>query len=131
MIDCHPSFPYKNKTVQLIMEWQNTRSSKKSNEKVACLVHDVMLHHDFSVDDLLSFNATYENCIADEAKQLTFPQGFQQISMNIKVPSDTRDILSKMLSILGFTFHKLMSLIREEFKGPMFLKFHLSKKTWG
>ena len=126
MIDRHPGFPYKNKTVQLIMEWQNTGSPNKSNEEVTRLVRDVVLHHDFSVDDLLNFNATCKNRIADEAEQSTFPQDFQQISMNIEVPSGTKDILPKMLSIPGFTFRKLTSLIREEFEGPMFLKFHLS-----
>ena len=52
---------YKNKTVQLIMDWQNTGRSIKSNEGVMCLVHDVMLHPDFSLDKLLNFSAAHEN----------------------------------------------------------------------
>jgi Plavaka transposase len=118
---------YKNKTVQLIMDWQNTRSSIKSNEEVTRLVHDVVLHPDFTVDELLNFSAARENQKADAAEhEATFPQAFQQIAVNIKVPSGNKDVPPKTLAIPGLSFRKITTLIRDEFEGPMFMKFHLS-----
>jgi hypothetical protein len=71
---------YKNKTAQLIMDWQNTGSSIKSNKEVTCLVHDMVLHPDFTVNKLLNFSAVCENRKADAAeREATFLQAFQQI----------------------------------------------------
>jgi len=118
---------YKNKTVQLIMDWQNTGSSIKSNEEVMRLVHDVVLHPDFSVDELKAFNATHEYWNADAAeRESAFLRAFQEIAVEIEVPSGSKDIPPKTLSIPGLTCRKITTLIREEFKGPMFTKFHLS-----
>jgi hypothetical protein len=118
---------YKNKTVQLIMDWQSTGSSIKSNKEVTRLVHDVMLHPDFTVDELLNFSATRENQNADAAeREATFLQAFQQIAVSIDVPSGVKNVPPKTLSILGLTFRKITALIRAEFEGPMFTKFHLS-----
>jgi hypothetical protein len=118
---------YKNKTVQLIMDWQNTRSSIKSNDEVTRLVHDTVLHLDFTVDELLNFSVAYENQKADAAdRKATFLQAFQQIPVNILVPSGNKDVPPKTLSIPGLTCRKITTLIKDEFKGPMFTKFHLS-----
>ena len=43
---------YSNKTVELVMDWQNTGSSVKSNEEVDWLVHNVIFHPNFDPDDL-------------------------------------------------------------------------------
>lgn len=118
---------YKNKTVQLIMDWQNTGRSIKSNEEVMRLVHDVMLHPDFSLDELLNFSAARENRRADAAeREATFLRAFQQIPVDILVPSGDKDVPPMTLSIPGLTFRKITTLIRDEFEGPMFMKFHLS-----
>jgi len=38
------SFPYKTNSGKLVIDWQNTGSSAKSNEEINCLVRDI-LHH--------------------------------------------------------------------------------------
>jgi hypothetical protein len=95
---------YKNKTVQLIMDWQNTGSSIKSNEEVTHLLCDVVLHPDFTVDELLNFSVARANQNTDAAKcEATFLQAFHHIAVNIEVPSGDKDVPPKTLSIPGLT----------------------------
>jgi len=109
------------------MDWQNTGSSIKSNEEVTHLVHNVVLHPDFTVDELLNFSVAHANQNADAAEhEVTFLQAFQHIAVKFEVPSGDKNVLPKTLSIPRLTFHKITTLIRDESKGPMFTKFHLS-----
>ena len=65
----------------------------KSNEEVTHLVHDIVLHPDFTINKLLNFNATCENKNADAADhESTFLQAFQEIAVKIEVPSGSKDI---------------------------------------
>jgi len=48
---------YTNKSTALLVDWQNTGSSAKSNTEVNRLVHEVFLHPDFQLDEVRSFNA--------------------------------------------------------------------------
>ena len=43
---------YTNKSIALLIDWQNSGSSAKSNIKVNCLIHDIILHPDFKLDQL-------------------------------------------------------------------------------
>ncbi|SRR6266851_6804 len=52
---------YTNKTVELLLTWQNSGSSAKSNDKLNRLVKEVLYHPEFKLDELLMFNATHEN----------------------------------------------------------------------
>jgi hypothetical protein len=55
------SSPYKNNSVKLVIDWQNTGSSAKSNKELDCLVHNILHHPDFWLDELEHFNAGHEN----------------------------------------------------------------------
>ena len=52
---------HKNSTIKHLINWQNMGSTSKSNNEVNRLVKDVLLHPDFSVDDLKGFDAMHEN----------------------------------------------------------------------
>ena len=66
-----------SKTVELLLDWQNTGSLAKSNKKVNCLVHMVLFYPEFQIDTLQSFNATCKNQKADVAEeQLPFLSSF-------------------------------------------------------
>jgi hypothetical protein len=43
---------YTNKSIALLIDWQNSGSSAKSNIKVNCLIHDIILHSDFKLNQL-------------------------------------------------------------------------------
>jgi len=58
---------YTNKSTMLMVDWQNTGSAAKSDIKVNRLIHDV-LHSDFQLDQLRTFNAAQENHKADQAE---------------------------------------------------------------
>ena len=50
-----------NKTVDMLLNWQHDSSPGKSNEDLDTLVHDILLHPDFDLRELKSFNAACEN----------------------------------------------------------------------
>jgi hypothetical protein len=60
---------YTNKTIELLLNWQNSGSSAKSNDELNCLIKKVLLHPKFEHDELQKFNATHENQKADAAQE--------------------------------------------------------------
>jgi Plavaka transposase len=120
---------YTNKTTRHVLEWQNSGSTTKSNEKVTCLVCKVLLHPKFQLEHLLNFNATRENQKADAAeKQLPskFLTTFQCTNIRIDVPSGNKLVSPRMVSIPGLYYCKITTLIKESFESPIFQMFHLS-----
>ncbi len=118
---------YTNQTVELLLDWQNSGSSAKSNDKLNRLVKEVLLHPKFKLNELLKFNATHENQKADATEeQSQYLQGFHHANIVIKIPSSSKDNAPQLFSIPGLYYHKITALIQESFKNPLFLKFHLS-----
>jgi len=52
---------YSNRSSKLLMNWQNSLSSMKSNKETTRLVKSVLLHPQFRLGNLVKFNATNEN----------------------------------------------------------------------
>ena len=114
-------------TTQLLLDWQNTGSSAKSNGEIDRLVHDVLLHPDFRLEQLQTFNATRENKKADaDGERSSLLESFQLATVNIEVPSGTRDLPPQTFPIPGLYYRKIATLIKEAFESPIFLRFHLS-----
>jgi hypothetical protein len=125
--DVEEPSPYRNKTVELVMDWQNTGSSAKADDEVNRLVHDVLLHPKFKLDNLQHFDAGRENRKADAADEKSpFLKSFQQASIDIEVPSGSKHIPSEKFSIPGLYYRKITALIRDAFNSPSSLKFHYS-----
>jgi hypothetical protein len=85
---------YSSKTVELLLDWQNTGGSSKSNDEINRLVRAVLLHPEYEVDDLRYFNAARENRKADAAdeQQSPFLCSFQHADVDIEVPSGTKGV---------------------------------------
>jgi len=59
---------YTNKSARLLIDWQNTGSSAKSNNEINHLVHKIILHLDFWLNEVQTFNTGWENQKADMAE---------------------------------------------------------------
>ena len=120
-----PESVYSNKTTELLLDWQSSGSSKKSNDEVTRLVHSIIHHAEFQLGDLWNFNATREHQKADTAEE-KFIQSFHHTSVSIDVPSGNSNEASWMFSIPDLYYHRLTNLIKETFESPISSKFHLS-----
>ena len=125
----HPecSTPYSSKSAELLLVWQNTGSSAKSNEEINRLVRDVLLQPDFQLDALRSFNATRENQKADAAdEQSPFLHSFQRADIDIEVPSGSIDVPPRSFAIPGLYYRKIVTLIKDAFNSQISAQFHLT-----
>ena len=118
---------FTNKSTRLLIDWQNTSSSAKSNNEITHLVHNVILHPDFWLDKVQIFNAAWENQNADMAKAKSpVLQGFQYTDIQINIPSGDKDLNSSLFTIPGLYFHKLTMLIKDTFESPLSSMFHFT-----
>jgi len=118
---------YTNKAAALVVDWQNSGSTAKSNYEVDRLVHEVILHPDFQLDQLRSFNAARENQKADLAEARSpLLEAFQHADICITVPSGNKDALPRSFPIPGLYFRKLTTLIKNSFESPLSSMFHFT-----
>jgi hypothetical protein len=115
-----------NRTVDLLLNWQNTGSPSKSNEEIDNLVHNVLLHPDFDLNELISFNTIRENKKSDAKEEQSPLLSFQHADIKIEVPSGTKLTASQLFSIPGLYYRNIMSLIKDTFESVIFLQFHLT-----
>jgi hypothetical protein len=119
--------PYTNKSTALLIDWQSSGSSAKSNNEVNHLIHDIILHPDFQLDQLCSFNMAWENQKADLADAKSpLLQAFQHMAIQISIPSGNKDTSPRAFSIPGLYYRKLTTLIKEAFESPLSSMFHLT-----
>lgn len=124
-----PEYPayHSSKSVELLLDWQNTGSSAKSNDEVNRLVHSVLLHPEFHVGALQTFNATHDNRKADAAQEKSpFLHSFQCADVGIQVPSGSKHVPPRTFNIPGLYYRKIISLIEEAFKSHLSEQFHLT-----
>jgi Plavaka transposase len=116
-----------NKSVDLVQNWQNTGSPMKSNGELNHLVHDVLLHPNFQLMQLQSFDAGCENKKADAAhEKSSLSGGFQHADIKIKIPSGSKLDPPQMFSIPGLQYQQIILLIKETFENPISQQFHFS-----
>ena len=125
--DLLPDHGYCNKSVSLLMNWQNDGDTTKSNGSINKLVNEVLLHPDFQFSDLKGFSVRRENKIADKADtKSTLLTSFSEASIDIQVPSGAKNVPSAKFSVTGLHYHPLLSILRSVFADPLAAKFHLS-----
>jgi hypothetical protein len=118
---------YTNKSAMLLVDWQNTGSSGKSNIEINRLVHEVILHPEFQLNQLHTFNMAWENQKVDMAEANSpLLQAFQHADINISIPSGNKDTALCSFSIPGLYFRKLTALIKEAFESPLSSMFHIT-----
>lgn len=116
-----------NKSIKLLLHWQNTGSSAKSNQEIDRLVHTVLLNPGFQLDALRTFNATYENRKADAADdKSSFLRSFQCADIGIEVPSGSKGAPPRSFTIPGLYHRKIVTLIEDAFKSRISRQFHLA-----
>ena len=121
------SLDYGSKSIELLLGWQNTGGAAKSNEEINRLVHAVLLHPEFQLDTLRSFNATRKNQKADAAEAKSpFLCSFQCADIGIEVPSGRSGIPSRTFAIPGLHYRKIVTLIEEAFQSLLSEQFHLT-----
>ena len=125
--DLLPDRGYRNKSVSLLMNWQNDGDTTKSDGSINKLVNEVLLHPDFQMSDLKGFRVRRENEIADKADtKSTLLTSFSEASIDIKVPSGDKNVPSAKFSVTGLYYRPLLSILRSAFADPLAAKFHLS-----
>ena len=125
--DLLPDRGYRNKSVSLLMNWQNDGDTTKSDGSVNKLVNEVLLHPDFQMSDLKGFSVRRENGIADKADtKSTLLTSFSEASVDIEVPSGDKNVPPAKFSVTGLHYRPLLSVIRSAFADPLAAKFHLS-----
>jgi hypothetical protein len=129
VVDCHlrTSSGKQSKTTMLLLGWQNTGSSQKSNGEIDDLVHKVILHPAFNPADLIGFRAQRENRRSEPAKSdPSLPDSFRETTVQIDIPSGEKGTPSKFFSIPGLHYRPLTSIIRASFTSPSACKLHFT-----
>ncbi|KAG6905433.1 hypothetical protein DXG01_002775 [Tephrocybe rancida] len=111
----------------MIHKWQNTGSSNKSDPKMNRLVHDVLPHPKFHLEDLAKFNAQCENWHADDAdKKSPHLNMFAEVSIGIDLPSGDKDVPSHIFDVPGLLYRRLTSVVITAINDSLATKFQLS-----
>ena len=94
------------------MEWQNSGGSTKLDAEVNRLVWDVLLSPNFNAQDLKGFEAGQENHWIDATDKQSFLDIFQETSIDIEVPSGSKDIRYSLFQVSIITkLHPLSVLL--------------------
>ena len=110
------------------MFWLNNSKTTKS-EAVTNFIHNAVLSRDFDKDDLIGFNAHWENQRLDKAlSEASLRAQFSESSVDILVSSGDPSVPPKISTIPGLLYWKLTSIIHDAFMTPLhiFFTIHLS-----
>jgi hypothetical protein len=131
-MDASPTSPptppvHRNQSVELLMNWKDSGPSTKSDSEVNRLVDEVLLDPNFKLEDLRGFRAARENRRTDTADEKSpFLDSFHTATVEIDVPSGSKDVPPAKFSIPGLRYRKIPAVIRAMFASPLASKFHLS-----
>jgi len=121
---------HRNQSIELLMHWKDSGPSTKSDGEVNRLVDEVLLNPKFKLEDLRGFRAARENRRTDMADENSpFLDSFHTATVEIDVPSGSKDVPPAKFSIPGLRYRKIPAVIRAMFASPLASKFHLSPFT--
>ncbi|KAL0564603.1 hypothetical protein V5O48_017441, partial [Marasmius crinis-equi] len=127
-----PPWPFSNMSKWLVMTWQNSGGSRKSQSETTRLVNEFLLHPEFRLADLVGgFNAHTEDRKADEAMANASKAGellsqFKKADVTINVPSGQKNVPPQPFNVPGLYYQDLLSTIQTAFTEPLGRKFHFS-----
>ncbi|TFK58999.1 hypothetical protein BDN72DRAFT_781342 [Pluteus cervinus] len=96
------------------------------------LVHNVILHKGFKLEDLKGFSARRENARLAEAAQVSEIAAqleFKEVKVEIDVPSGSQSVPSQKFPIPGLLYRKLTSVLKTAFADPLAHHYHYSPFT--
>jgi hypothetical protein len=122
-------------TIYRLMTWMNSGSHQKSEAEVTRLVKDVFQAEDFCVKDLDGFSVKKSLCALDNDGSngiVTFPDDWIETSVNLEIPTRSKDDQSIPFSVPGFHYRPLVEVIRSAFADIQASAFHLFpfKRLW-
>ena len=124
-----PPWPFANMSIWRLMTWLNSGSAIKTEAEVNRLAGEIRDAGGFPAADLEGFNAHRENKRFDAAQESPlFNDGFRESNIPIRIPTGdpTPKQQAKTYNVPGFYFHKLTSVIKAAFEGPLTEHFHFS-----
>ncbi|KAG2751869.1 hypothetical protein P692DRAFT_201683986, partial [Suillus brevipes Sb2] len=130
-----PPYPFSNMSIYRLMSWMNSGSNMTSETKVAQLVKDVMLAEDFNTKDLENFSVKRSLRQLDSEEsggKITFPDDWIETSVNINIPTKSKEDKPLPYNIPGFHYRPLTQVVRAAFADAQATAFHLLpfKKLW-
>jgi hypothetical protein len=130
-----PPYPFLNMTIYCLMTWMNSGSHQKSEAEVTRLVKDVLQSEDFSLKDLDGFSVKRSlRALDNDGSRGTasFPDDWIKTSINLEIPSKSKDEESRSFSVSGFHYRPLVAVIRSAFADIQASAFHLFpfKRVW-
>ena len=123
-------------SVYILMKWKYSGSITKSQQEIDRLVCDILLAGDFKTEDLSEFRVSTQNSVLDaECSNLAnTSDGWRKVNMNIKVPTQARDITGyhQSFAVSNFLYHPLIGVMKAIFSAPSAKHFHLFpfKRFW-
>ncbi|TFK61080.1 hypothetical protein BDN72DRAFT_805276 [Pluteus cervinus] len=113
------------------MSWFYSGDTLGSETSMNHLVHNVLLHPDFKLDELQGFSAHQENGRVEKAAKL--PENitasqvtFCEATVEIDVPSGSASVPSQKFLVPGLLYRKLTSVIQAAFADPLASHYHYS-----
>ncbi len=125
--DPSSTWPFANKSTQLLMAWLNNGKTSKSEAEADSLVQTCLLSPKFQVGDLTKFSAHRENQKLDRELAISRHQSsFTETPVTILVPSGSQSIPPHEYLVPGLLHRKITTLIQEAFHGSLAHRLHYS-----
>ena len=122
-----PPWPFANMTIWRLMNWFNSGSNLKTEAEINRLAGEIRDAGGFPDSDLNGFDVRQENKRLDAAqKSRPFGDDFQEVNLDIPVPSGDPGRASEMFPIPGFCFRSIVSVLKAAFESPLADHFHFS-----
>lgn len=132
--------PFRSFSSYLLTAWANREVKEKTNEEIDELVHRVLLHPDFKLDELRDHCAQRENSRLDGCESLSFDSqdGWQEKSVRIKLPAEDRkkrtrgEEITPEFEITGIHHRSIMDVIYKALDDPGSPPLHYTpyKEYW-
>ena len=124
--------PFPNASFFRLLKWFYLGSPTKSKADLDSVVHDVMLAHDFKLDDLKTFSADREMARLDNYGSTTtsFFSGddWKEGSVTVRVPNAKSKFASESVAlefkISGVYYRPLLEVIKNAFQSPSAKEYH-------
>jgi hypothetical protein len=127
-----PPWPFGNMSTYLLMNWQNTGSSQKTEHELNRLVKEVIGNPQFQSEDLRDFNAHREHKRLDNAKayeQSPTPfagDDWQEVSIELTIPIPERNVPPRSFFVPGLHHRSIIEVIKATWGAASSLPFHLT-----
>ena len=122
-----PPWPFANMTIWRLMTWFNSGSNLKTEAEINHLAGEIREAGGFPDSDLNGFDVHRENKRLDAAqKSRPFGEDFQEVNLDIPVPSGDPEKVPEMFPVPGFHFRSIVSVLKAAFESPLADHFHFS-----